>query len=318
MGKPVESLYSDQLPRYSGSVGLQSDGLGLFVNGGNPLYYTVKGSPETIAAAAHAAIKQNAEDLGGQHVVFRTAQDPISRENYMHVHRVPLTWIKTDSSVCRSTNPAPCIIAQSKKSSATHGEFGWRSNLEATMRAENEADQLVNQLYPQKAFYTGTKWSCPLRRLGFWTNLVGDFNPMVPSPPRAARLFGEKPWSMTYGTRSHPTQLFRNLKRLATVHTSNGFCLCKIPQHCSVLETVQNSNCTLLQTIRSLYDQQYRRVELLLGPSSSLPCLQQLDWPFEGGTMRDGSVDTGRNLAQECNTVDRLPPFMYRSVTNKQ
>jgi hypothetical protein len=53
-------------------------------------------------------------------------------------------------------------------------------------------------------------------------------------------------------------------------------------------------------------------------------CTQQLDWPFVGGEMRDGSTSqprygegVGRQLPTEseggtCNVLDRLPPFQYR------
>ena len=51
-------------------------------------------------------------------------------------------------------------------------------------------------------------------------------------------------------------------------------------------------------------------------------CTQQLDWPFIGGRMRDGSTSAERydgtqQLPTEprdktCNVLDRLPPFQYR------
>lgn len=38
---------------------------------------------------------------------------------------------------------------------------------------------------------------------------------------------------------------------------------------------------------RSLYDQNFRVAKVLTGPGDDT-CLQQLDWPFEAGPMRDG------------------------------
>lgn len=137
----------------------------------------------------------------------------------------------------------------------------------------------------------------------------------MPSPVRAARLFGEDSGrDMLRGTRSHPTQLFSSLyPRLANVLTSNGFCYCVDPLDCQVLhssDAASSSNCSLLETIRSLYDQRYRRIRLL--GNSSTVCKQQLDWPFEPGWMRDGSPNAGRNRDTDaCNVLDRLPPFMY-------
>ena len=68
-------------------------------------------------------------------------------------------------------------------------------------------------------------------------------------------------------------------------------------------------DCTLLETIKSLYDQKYRRIRML---HKNPPCTQQLDWPFEQGWMRDNSPNVGINKPSEaCNVLDRLPPFKY-------
>jgi hypothetical protein len=72
----------------------------------------------------------------------------------------------------------------------------------------------------------------------------------------------------------------------------------------------------LLETIKSLYDQKLRTTRLLLSSSSSSStqkCRQQLDWPFELGTMRDGMPMLGKNdVSQPCNVLERIPPFKYR------
>ena len=145
--------------------------------------------------------------------------------------------------------------------------------------------------------------------------VVRDFSPLVPSPVRTAMIFGETSGrNMLHGTRSHPTQLFSSLyPRLANVMTSNGFCYCLAGRDCQVLHSdTVNKDCGLLETIRSLFDQQYRPIRVLL-PAQQKPCLQQLDWPFEAGMMRDTSIASGINDAsQACNVLDRLPPFKYR------
>ena len=110
-------------------------------------------------------------------------------------------------------------------------------------------------------------------------------------------------------------QLFSSMyPRLANVMTSNGFCYCDSVAACQVPHTAsENKDCTLLETIRSLYDQKLRNIRLL----STSTCTQQLDWPFEPGVMRDGMPNTGVNgtanaAQQSCNVLDRLPPFKYR------
>jgi hypothetical protein len=89
--------------------------------------------------------------------------------------------------------------------------------------------------------------------------------------------------------------------------------------------------CTLLETISSMYDRRFRTVKLLT--QTDPVCTQQLDWPFIGGKMQDGSVSlpryyhSGQPQQQQqqrqeqvptesetntCNVLDRLPVFQYR------
>lgn len=119
---------------------------------------------------------------------------------------------------------------------------------------------------------------------------------------------------MNYGTRGHPTQLFRYVSRLAEVFTSNGFCFCSTPEDCNVAHDATDSPCTMIQTTLSLYDGQYRMARDL--DKSTARCGEQLDWPFEAGVTRDGmrfDAKGGNAVAgSTCSTLDRLPPFMYR------
>ena len=125
----------------------------------------------------------------------------------------------------------------------------------------------VDKLYPvPKAGASSQEWLCPLLRVSFWSKVTENFSPLSPSPVRAARLFGGASHNMIYGTRSHPTQLFSSLyTRLGDVHTSNGFCYCLNAAQCQVSHSAGN-DCTLLETLKSLYDQKFRtaRYHLLL------------------------------------------------------
>ncbi len=72
-----------------------------------------------------------------------------------------------------------------------------------------------------------------------------------------------------------------------------------------------------------MYDRRFRTVKLLT--QTDPVCTQQLDWPFIGGKMRDGSVSLPRYDGQQqeqqqvptesetntCNVLDRLPMFQY-------
>ncbi len=288
------------------------------------------------------------QDLAGHHIILRVTKDtdysPTGFNKYMHVDRTPLTStasLETMTSRDRSTPADPAVnvfkttrtsttttTAARPATATTWGVLdGWLRNLASTMRAE-QTTYKVDSLHPKSFDAThSSKWSCPLRRISFWTQVTRDFSPLVPSPTRSARLFGNSARDMTFGTRSHPTQRFSSLfNKLADVSTSNGFCFCVSWMDCQVESTdsTGNKECSLLETIRSMYDQKFRTTRLLTGRQNKR-CTQQLDWPFVGGAMRDGSVSKERystdmpstqvpsdSEKQTCNVLDRLPPFQYR------
>lgn len=314
-GSEHADLYVDSsLSHMDNAAVLAKEGAGLFMHGGNPVYYTMKGSAYDVAKGIHSILHNSLDDLAGNHIVLKLANDENTMQPFMYVHRTPLaSSMKVDEKTAsNSKDPIEYIYWLSRTSlRQTGGNRGWLYNLESDMKSEQAE---VNKLYPTSTPESGSgnKWACPLLRFAFWSRVVKDFSPLVPSPIRASSLFGQESGrNMLRGTRSHPTQMFSSLyDRLANVLTSNGFCYCVNPRDCQIDHTdTANANCTLLETIRSLYDQKYRRVRLL---HRGVPCTQQLDWPFEPGWMRDSSPNAGINKAEDaCNVLDRLPPFQY-------
>lgn len=340
-GVETRSLYASQVLRHRTDQ-IARFGAGLFVHGGNPLYYTSKGTSDDVAGQLHSVLRGHLDDLGGHHLVLKIFKESWTGEKLMRVERVPLTAaviLPKDSA----KDPANHLYTESMKSgrtpfqggsggqaSTTWGSLadGWLYNLAGTMRLEQTLNR-VDVLYPEAAKaasspYAGTRnrWSCPLRRLSFWSRVTRGFSPLVPSPARAARLFGGEAKNMIHGTRSHPTQMFGSLyDKLANILTPNGFCFCVDWQDCQVASSDMSSNrdCTLLETIRSMYDAKFRTTRLLT--QNDQVCTQQLDWPFTGGLMRDMTESVprytqGQNpteaATQTCNVLDRLPPFQYR------
>lgn len=251
-------------------------------------------------------------NAGGHHIVFNTMSDKIDNEMYMAIDRVPL--------VSEKSNEKSNIYKHSRNSAISHGNKGWRSNLKSDMVFENRAQSNVTRLYPTSKTTTyNSIWSCPLRRIGFWTkNKNTKFSPLVPSPTRNARLFRDMGQAgtgtgtgMTYGTRSHPTQKFEYLEELATVITSNGFCFCKDIGDCRK-DIASDATCSFKDTLKSLWDGKYRATESLF--KNDKVCTSQLDWPFVKAVMRDGMEKKSTNTQTECNVVDRLPKFKYKFV----
>jgi hypothetical protein len=324
-GSVATTLYSGHEVRHRDEI-VSKTGAGLFVNGGNPIYYTSKGNADDVSRKVQAVLRGNLNDLAGHHIVLKVSEESWSGIKYMRVDRTPLLASKflTDTS---SVDPASHIYAEAKASVATTwGNLdGWLYNLPGRMRAEQTSDR-VDKLHPKHVegvnSVGGTrKWSCPLLRFSFWSKVTREFSPLLPSPARTVRIFGNQQRNMLHGTRSHPTQFFASLyDKLANVITSNGFCYCVDWIDCMVArESTVDKDCTLLETIRSMYDSKFRTIKLLT--KNDQVCTQQLDWPFVGGTMRDGSASPPRFSASQvpteteqntCNVLDRLPPFQYR------
>lgn len=313
-GIAVPSLYREHAVRHRDAV-VAKLGAGLFVHGGNPIYYTAKGTPEDLANSMHAVLRSNPDDLGGHHIILKIFKEAWSGRRSMLVDRIPLVAIDAAKMQLPSYAADP-ILFMFKESLASNvttwsTQSGWLLNKAGNMRTEQVASN-VDKLHPLVT-YSSKSWDCPLRRISFWSKATKDFSPLVPIPGRTARIFGGSAVDMTHGTRSHPTQLFGSLYPwLAAVHTSNGFCFCVDWQDCQT----SSGACSLLETVRSMYDRKFRTTQLLT--QTDRICTRQLDWPFVGGKMRDGSRSPARYSAwsstvdEACNVLDRLPPFQYR------
>ena len=165
---------------------IPSQGAGLFVHGGNPLYYTMKGTSEEVASRVHSILRGSLDDLAGNHIVFKVAVDESTLEPYMYVHRTPLAsdyfWddllsrmsnIATTEASPTSLDPLEEAYSISKKSARqTGGNSGWLSNLASDMRSEQP---MVDRLYPPQsssASSSSSSWSCPLLRFAFWSKVL--------------------------------------------------------------------------------------------------------------------------------------------------
>ena len=165
---------------------------------------------------------------------------------------------------------------------------------------DSEVDTM-RTLYPPP---TCTVWDCPLRRRAFYMDGDSRFRPLVPDPLRTQVL---------YSNRAHPTQkafslpltLSQNteVRVLGAYTTSNGFCACIDPSHCVMRcqndEAALKGEWTTSSTVSSNWIQ----------------CREQLDWPYPGGTLRDGSTSTFPprwTTLVPCGVLDRLPLFKYK------
>ena len=166
-------------------------------------------------------------------------------------------------------------------------------------------------------------WDCPMRRAAFYSQSVGDpFVPALPSPGRSRRIFG----NLTMGKSAHPTLVVgRDGSALGYYTTANGFCFCpsnmssEQPQ-CMVSLSNTVHDCSLKRTIDALkgaWVQSYVFPPATASGGDST-CRMQFDWPYVGGTLRDGTTHSGAYayssdpLKRQCHVLDRLKPFLYR------
>jgi hypothetical protein len=162
-----------------------------------------------------------------------------------------------------------------------------------------------------------------MRRAGFYARSVGaPFAPILPNPGRARRIFSH----LTQNLSAHPTVIAeRDGSRLGSYLTTNGFCYCpdglsSEQQQCLIPLSNTVHNCSLKRTIDALrgqWIQSFVFPPALAGGGDST-CRMQFDWPYVGGTLRDGTTYDGTYtqasdpLNRKCHVVDRLKPFLYR------
>ena len=261
------------------------NGQGLFWEGGNPLYHN-----KLQAQVNTGLLKMHLDDLAGHHIVLQV------RPEGMIVHRTPLMHAKINRAEVTYGTP---IVTHSMLSTVTHGDVGWLHNVYEQFKSENQSTS--SDSTPEE-----WRWYCPLTRIASWSGAMPT-NPMIPSTVRSARLFSK----LNSGTKVHPTQAATHLPkgRLQPLYTSNGFCVCSKALDCSVVR--DHARCGLGATIESLYDEQWRDLMDL----SNNVCNQQLDWPYEGGTLRDGMQSPKHHTnTVDCSVFSRLPPVQVRSM----
>lgn len=155
-------------------------GSGLFIRGGNAVYRELKFSG---TGDFHAIMRQSQDDIGGHHLNLVIRQDPDDQyKPFMYVEKAPLAYRRNfDSSEQRSSLSEETLLATGLLSTDT---ATWLGNLEPVMRSE---EALAEKLYPISHRTLSQKWSCPMRRLAFWSKVVDDvdFSPLLPSPPRS-------------------------------------------------------------------------------------------------------------------------------------
>ena len=137
------------------------------------------------------------------------------------------------------------------------------------------------------------------------------FRRKFPDQRRARVLFSKA----NDGLNVHPTQAVGAGAFTSNTEyfTGNGVCACASATGCQQ-DVSYTENCGFLDTVRSLHDQAWRESKV----TDTDVCKKQVDWPYTGGRLRDGTniyqgeFDPGHRVADKCGLLPRLPVYDYR------
>lgn len=284
---------------------------GLFVTPRRELFYS-KGELLAQVSIDKRFLRLDTQDIGGHHIVIRV------KDGAMTLVGLRLQGRATSAEM-RAEELADTILRH-WTDPATNPQ--WTETLEADpnlnwlvwdAETEHRADLLREPL--QNVGSEGRHWACPWKRRIYLSGAVHpDFRLQFPSGRRAERMFavhstGAEP------RRSHTVQAPNAGTKYVntTIYTSNGFCFCQDPTNCARSISSTDPSCSLRGTIHNLMSSNVYGDSMNMEPAT---CEEQLDWPYTGGTLRDGSrLQEDGNERSQCNLLHRLAPFRYRYRT---
>ena len=168
----------------------------------------------------------------------------------------------------------------------------------------------------------GLHWACPLKQRYYLSGHAGEnFRPSLPNQRRAAVIF-ERHNAEPGGSRKRSSTVqapgaTNTVLNALSMHTSNGFCFCNAQDSCQ-LPITSSEACGMTQSFDALRRNVWQTSSVQKGQSTAV-CTEQLDWPYTGGTLRDGSemqkqakdAAGGTLRTSECNLLDRIHDFEY-------
>jgi hypothetical protein len=282
-GGEVQDIYIDgQLVPFAVQSG------GLFVE---PRSATLR-EPFTTTRRSYGVVTLHGNDIAGHHLRFTL--------DALGVLRVKSIFAQSHASLAKAA-----MMLATKKTE-------WWAFDEQTEHEKNllrEPDQPTG--------VAGVSWDCPLKQRMYLSAQDARFRPTAPSARRAQVMFSH----LNTDRRVHPTQdtLVGEQLSAQPMFTANGVCLCQTWAECSNWMSADLLPCSFRDTVASFKkgaaERQSRFIE-------SAACTHaQDDWPYLGGTLRDGSTlpKTSRSAddAAECSRVQRLHEFsfQYKYVT---
>ncbi|KAJ1468673.1 hypothetical protein T484DRAFT_3629597 [Baffinella frigidus] len=137
-------------------------------------------------------------------------------------------------------------------------------------------------------------WACPMKQRLFLSGQAGShFRPSLPSQRRAAVLFarhnGQHGGSQKRSSTVQAPRMANTFVYAPKLKTSNGFCFCASIEDCQMPIGTADA-CGLRHSFEMLRSNArgWHTSKVARGQSQAV-CTDQLDWPYTGGALRDGS-----------------------------
>jgi hypothetical protein len=283
-GVPVGDLYepasdADELQMRTdegvGAVGVSGRG-GLFVS---PRHLAWHGNTYPTGIGEAGVLRMDDDDIGGHQVRFKI--DSLG----LHVSDVHM-------GLHRGLRDAVEGNWQGRGTDwLNYDEVGEAATVERELLAPDRAEDW-------------TDWACPLRQQHFLTGHDAGFAPRLPDLRRARIIFSEANDNQAW----HPAQKAGSADPAPTglYFSPNGVCLCGRGVDCRDVATTGQGVCSFMGTVQGLRSGEWGTSEV-----RDEGCMDQIDWPFAGGSLRDGAT-LQRSQQDRCGTLDRLPTYEFR------
>lgn len=300
-GAPAGTLYYPQ-PELPGA----GQGGGIFVAPRLPVFRPALDGARG-ASLRDSVLKVHPQDIAGHHMRFVVTDSDILR-----VDELLLVGAETGTLTAR--------VAEAKARAGVRHPRG--ADAGSWLLWDERSEHLQDVAHEPEISAGAQHWSCPIRQRIFLAGSNARFRPRLPSGRRAALLFAAHHSDSTLRVHSVQAPGAAAARVYANMRTANGFCVCQQTadgaadpwRQCRTSVQSVRDECSFLQTLASLHDAQWRTsaVQKLYGDTGG--CVEQLDWPYTGGALRDGRnmTHTRGGAVSECNLLDRLPEFQFR------
>jgi hypothetical protein len=315
-GRPHENLYKYALDP---SVGNYETG-GLFVRPQRQLFRTAAFTEEDVGIDKNL-LHLDQGDIGGHQMHF-----VVTPEGLLQLYDVVLAGRVIDDDV-----PGPGHVTGTGAISrlaehealrrddvpvdgtTLHDWLSWDIGLEHINATLHEPDLPVGDS-------ANLHWACPLKQRLYLSGQAGShFRPMLPNPRRSAVLFAKHSMNMKRSSSVQKYGMTNAHIDSSSIRSSNGFCFCESIDDCRLpLGSVMP--CSLKQSFEALRMNSDRWFSSkVLSAQRRSQCVEQLDWPYTGGTLRDNSHIGGTSApvprTSSCNLLTRIHDFEYKYIT---